>query len=315
MSFALNLKGWASSKIRSSTHNGLKEMMAQSSVTHAAKSGEPPPQAARAMSPPDIPPDVLPPPRSTQLRRFAQIAIGPVLLLAIWYLAGVLGLLNNRLIPPPGATLIETWKALTEGTMFYDLVQTLNRVLAAFAIAAALGVPIGIVIGANERIYRSAEFIIDFFRSTPATAMFPLFMLIFGLGDQGKIALAAFSALLLIVFNVAYGVLNARKTRILAARSMGAGRVRIFADVIFLETLPQTFVGLRAGVSVALVVVVVAEMFIGGADGMGHRIIDDQYAYNLEDMYGSLLVSGAFGYGLSYFFLRVERHFSHWAGR
>ena len=101
-------------------------------------------------------------------------------------MAGVLGLLNTRLIPPPGPTLIETWRALTEGTMFYDLMQTLNRVLAAFAIAAALGVPIGIVIGANERIYRSAEFIIDFFRSTPATAMFPLFMLIFGLGDQGQ---------------------------------------------------------------------------------------------------------------------------------
>ena len=292
-------------------------MMAQSSVTHAAKSGEPPPQAERAMSsmPPDIPPDVLPPPRSTQLRRFAQIAIGPVLLLAIWYLAGVFGLLNNRLIPPPGATLIETWKALTEGTMFYDLVQTLNRVLAAFAIAAALGVPIGIVIGANERIYRSAEFIIDFFRSTPATAMFPLFMLIFGLGDQGKIALAAFSALLLIVFNVAYGVLNARKTRILAARSMGAGRVRIFADVIFLETLPQTFVGLRAGISLALVVIVVAEMFIGGMDGLGHRIADDQMSYNLKDMYGSLLLSGALGYSLNYAFLLIEKYFVHWAGR
>ena len=170
------------------------------------------------------------------------------------------------------------------------------------------------MIGANERIYRSAEFLIDFFRSTPATAMFPLFMLIFGLGDQGKIALAAFSALLIIVFNVAYGVLNARKTRIMAARSMGAGRIRIFADVIFLETLPQTFVGLRAGVSLALVVIVVAEMFIGGMDGMGHRIMDDQMSYNLKDMYGSLILSGALGYCLNYAFLLIERYFVHWAG-
>ena len=62
--------------------------------------------------------------------------------------------------------------------------------------------------------------------------------------------------------------------------------------MIFLETLPQTFVGLRAGVSLALVVIVVAEMFIGGIDGMGHRIMDDQMSYNLKDMYGSLIVSG-----------------------
>jgi ABC-type nitrate/sulfonate/bicarbonate transport system permease component len=248
-------------------------------------------------------------------RQVLQIALGPVILLALWYAAGKLGILNPRLIPPPDAVFAATWTAITQGTMINDLTQTLGRVILSFLIAAGIGVPIGIVIGANERVYRSAEFLIDFFRSTPATAMFPLFMLIFGLGDQGKIALAAFSALLIIVFNVAYGVLNARKTRIMAARSMGAGRIRIFADVIFLETLPQTFVGLRAGVSLALVVIVVAEMFIGGMDGMGHRIMDDQMSYNLKDMYGSLILSGALGYCLNYAFLLVERHFVHWAGR
>lgn len=253
--------------------------------------------------------------KSPALSRFLQVALGPALVLCLWYAAGALGILNTRLIPPPDATFATTWIALTQGTMIHDLTQTLGRVLWAFVIAAGLGVPIGIIIGAHERIYRSAEFLIDFCRSTPATAMFPLFMLIFGLGDQGKVALAAFSALLIIVFNVAYGVLNARKTRILAARSMGAGRIRIFAEVIFLETLPQTFVGLRAGVSLALVVIVVAEMFIGGMDGMGHRIMDDQMSYNLKDMYGSLILSGALGYCLNYAFLLIERHFVHWAGR
>ena len=199
--------------------------------------------------------------------------------------------------------------------MLYDLTRTLWRVLISFAIGAAIAVPTGIVIGANERVYRSVEFLIDFFRSMPATALFPLFMLIFGLDDRGKIALAAFSAFLIIVFNVAYGVLNARKTRILAARSMGAGRARIFFDVIFLETLPQTFVGLRAGISLALVVIVVAEMFIGGMDGVGHRIMNDQMSYNLKDMYGALLLSGALGYGLNSCFLLIEKYFVHWAGR
>ena len=244
-----------------------------------------------------------------------QPAVGPLLLLLLWWVGSASGLLNSKLIPEPGATLATTWQALVSGSMGHDLKQTLMRVVYAFAFAAGLGVPIGILIGAKERIYRSVEFLIDFFRSTPSTAMFPLFMLIFGLGEEGKIALAAFAAFLIIVFNVAYGVLNARKTRILAARSMGASSLRIFGDVIFLETLPQTFVGLRAGVSIALVVVVVAEMFIGGVDGMGHRIIEDQYSYNLKDMYGSLLVSGAFGYGLNYLFLLIERYFVHWAGK
>jgi sulfonate transport system permease protein len=289
--------------------------MTRLSPTQTTGSGEQAPPVGRESA-------VVPPPnamlrwfKSPVFSRFLQVAVGPAIVLCLWYAAGALGVLNTRLIPPPAATFATTWIALTQGTMLYDLTQTLGRVLWAFVIAAGLGVPIGIVIGANERIYRGAEFLIDFCRSTPATAMFPLFMLIFGLGDQGKVALAAFSALLIIVFNVAYGVLNARKTRILAARSMGAGRLRIFIQVIFLETLPQTFVGLRAGVSLALVVIVVAEMFIGGMDGMGHRIIDDQMSYNLKDMYGSLILSGALGYCLNYGFLLIERYFVHWAGR
>ena len=75
------------------------------------------------------------------------------------------------------------------------------------------------------------------------------------------------------------------------------------------------FVGLRAGISLALVVIVVAAMFIGGMDGIGNKIADDQMSYNLKDMYGSLLLSGALGYSLNYAFLLIEKYFVHWAGR
>ena len=126
-----------------------------------------------------------------------------------------------------------------------------------------IAIPLGIVLGSSERLYRSLEFVIDFFRSTPASAMFPLFLVLFGVGDETKISVAAFGAALVILFNVAYGVMNARKTRLLAAKVMGASRLRVLIDVMLLESLPQTFVGLRNGVSLALVIIVVAEMFIG----------------------------------------------------
>src|SRR5262249_15389737 len=97
-----------------------------------------------------------------------------------------------HLLPSPFATLADTWKNIASGAMTRDVLQTLLRVSYAFAIAAALGVPIGIVLGANENIYRSLEFVIDFFRSTPATAMFPLFLLPFALGDFPKISFGGF---------------------------------------------------------------------------------------------------------------------------
>lgn len=253
-----------------------------------------------------------PGPRSRHLLR---LAVGPALLLLIWWLAFAGNLVNNDLLPSPFATLADTAVAIAEGDMVHDFTQTLIRVCYSIGIAIVLGLPVGIVLGSSKKLYQSVEFLVDFFRSMPATAMFPLFLLLFGLGDIAKIAVAAFAACLVIIFNVAYGVMNARQTRIQAARSMGASTQRIFLDVIFFETLPQTFVGLRNSVSIALVVIIVAEMFIGAVDGLGHRIIDAQISYQLTDMYGSILVAGAMGYGLNLALLLTERAVVHWSGR
>ena len=109
--------------------------------------------------------------------------------------------------------------------------------------------------------------------------------------------------------------MNARQTRILAARSMGASSLRIFRDVIFFETLPQTFVGLRTAVSLALVVVDRGGDVYRRHRRLGHRIIDAQISYSLTDMYGSILVAGAMGYGLNLALLFLERSVIHWSGK
>lgn len=242
------------------------------------------------------------------------IASGPTLLIAVWWIAYKFQLVDANLLPSPFATLADTWVHIVSGNLLEDFWHTFQRVAYAFGFATIAGVPVGIVLGVNERVYRSVEFIIDFFRSTPATAMFPLFLLLFGLGEFSKIAVAAFAGWLIVVFNVAYGVMNGRQTRRLAAKSMGASPVRIFFDVVFFETLPQIFIGIRTGISIALVVIIVAEMFIGASDGLGHRIIDAQISYDLTDMYGSILVTGAMGYGLNVLFLAIEKRLVHWSG-
>jgi ABC-type nitrate/sulfonate/bicarbonate transport system permease component len=241
--------------------------------------------------------------------------IGPLAIFAVWWLAAAGQWISPKLLPDPASTIAALWSSVLDGSIGADFLGTLQRTLGAFAIAAVLGVPIGIVLGSDSRIYASLEFAIDFFRSTPATAMFPLFLLIFGVGEESKIGVAAFSAWLVIVFNVAYGVMNARPTRILAARVMGASRGRIFRDVMFYESLPQTCVGLRLGVSYALVVIIVAEMFIGSANGMGRRIIDAQQVFDLRQMYASIIATGCLGYGLNAAFLSLERTFVNWAGK
>ncbi|NBQ80167.1 MAG: ABC transporter permease subunit, partial [Betaproteobacteria bacterium] len=181
--------------------------------------------------------------------------------------------------------------------------------------AVFAGMPLGILLGSNERAYRSVEFLIDFFRSTPASALIPLFLLIFGTSDINKIAIAAFGAWLLVVFNCAYGVINARKQRIAAAKVMGATRWQIFKDVLIWESLQASFVGLRSAVSMALVIVVVAEMFIGSESGLGHKIINAQQVMNTKMMYAAIMSAGILGYLLNVLFLRIERRIVHWSGR
>ena len=241
--------------------------------------------------------------------------VGPVVLFIIWDLAVRLGFIKPILLPAPADTVATLITGLAGGPLLTDFAVTVWRTVQAFLIAAVVGVPLGVLLGSNEKLYRSVEFLIDFFRSTPSSALIPLFLLIFGVSDINKIAIAAFGAFLIVIFNSAYGVINARKQRVMAARVMGASRWRVFKDVLIWESLQPSFVGLRSAVSMALVIVIVAEMFIGSDSGLGHRIIDAQQVLNVKSMYAAILAAGALGYALNILFLLAERRIVHWSGR
>jgi NitT/TauT family transport system permease protein len=242
-------------------------------------------------------------------------ALGPVFLFIVWDLVVRLGFIKPILLPPPAATIGTLVSGLLGGPLLADFLVTVKRTLQAFAIAGVVGVPLGVVLGSNEKAYRSVEFLVDFFRSTPSSALIPLFLMIFGTSDVNKVAIAAFGAFLIVVFNSAYGVINARKQRVMAAKVMGATRWQTFRDVLVWESLQPSFVGLRSAVSMALVIVIVAEMFIGADSGLGNRIINSQQVLNVKSMYASILAAGALGYALNVLFLLAERRIVHWSGR
>jgi ABC-type nitrate/sulfonate/bicarbonate transport system permease component len=241
--------------------------------------------------------------------------IGPIIVVIIWFLVSKFGFIDKFFLPDPIAVIRELGHLLITGTILPDLFSTLGRVLISFFIAVILGVPLGLFLGRSEKLYRSSEFIIDFFRSTPATALFPLFLLIFGITDKSKIAVAAFTSMLIIIFNTAYGVMHAKKSRVLAAKIMGASKMQIFKWILFWESLPQTFIGLRSAVSLSLVVIIVTEMFIGTSVGLGRRIIDAQMTYEIPAMYAIILLTGIIGYLLNYIFIILEKKILHWSGK
>ena len=241
--------------------------------------------------------------------------VGPFLVLAAWELLSRSHVIREVLLPGPFTTLAYLADALVRGSLGGDTLVTISRTAFAFVIGAGIGVPLGVALGSNERLYRSVEFVVDFFRSMPASALIPLFILFFGISDINKIAIAAFSVFLIVVFNSAYGVMNAKRSRILAARVMGANSIQIFRDVLIFESLPQTFVGLRNGISLALVIVIVAEMFIGSDQGLGHRIIDGEQVLHVTDMYASIVMAGLLGYILNVLFMVIDKRLIHWSGK
>ena len=255
-----------------------------------------------------------PPPRRASWGSFLPF-LGPVLLFIAWDFVVRFGFIKPILLPSPADTLGALVTGLMGGPLLLDFAVTVKRTLQAFAIAAVIGVPLGVLLGSNEKAYRSVEFLIDFFRSTPSSALIPLFLLIFGVSDINKVAIAAFGAFLIVVFNSAYGVINARKQRVMAAKVMGASPWQTFRDVLIWESLQPSFVGLRSAVSMALVIVIVAEMFIGSESGLGHRIIDAQQVLNVKSMYAAILAAGGLGYALNVLFLLAERRIVHWSGR
>ena len=241
--------------------------------------------------------------------------IGPVALVAIWFLVTVTKMVDPFFLPSPVIVGKQLGILLSKLVTYEHIMKTFYRMMAGYVIAVGIGVPLGIVLGYWEKIYDSVEFIIDFFRSFPATAMFPLFMLAFGLGDGSKIALVVFGCSLLILVNTTYGVHGGSRTRKMVAETMKASEAYIMAKVVLPEALPQIAAGLRLALSLSLIIVVVLEMFIGTTRGLGYLIYNSHMTYQIADMYSYIVLAGLIGYFINQGFVKLEDRVIHWAGR
>lgn len=243
-----------------------------------------------------------------------EAVIGPLALLIVWQSAVWLGMINVFFLPEPWAVAKQMGRLLVEGGVMKDIGVTFLRLIIAFAIAVVAGVPIGLLMGASRRVCDSLEFLVDFLRSIPGTALIPLFILFFGVGDEAKIAIGAFTAALVIIINSMYGVSHGSRTRRMAAQTIGVPPLRRFWQVILPDALPEVFIGLRLGLSMCLVLIIVSEMFLGSTAGLGHRIYDAQLLYRVEEMYCCIILTGVFGYLLNRLAVFGERRIVHWAG-
>lgn len=239
--------------------------------------------------------------------------VGPIIFFILWFSLKKFFLPNDIFLPSLGKTFNAIGMIVIQNG-WSDSIMTLYRVTISTVIALSLAVPFGLILGYYSSLYRQYEIIIDFFRSVPATAFFPLFILAFGIGNTSIIALSSFVCFWVILINSIYGVWNCPKTRIKIVKSLGANIYFLFSRIIFFDALPQIMIGLRLSISLALVIVIVSEMLMGTKYGLG-RIIYESYAtYQYARLYGGILLIGTIGYGVNKLIVGMERRLIHWIG-
>ncbi|MBF0582960.1 MAG: ABC transporter permease [Magnetococcales bacterium] len=237
-----------------------------------------------------------------------------VVLLGAWQVVCAIGLVSPLMLASPYNIL--SWFAdnYSSYSLWQDINATLARVIKAFVVSIIIGVPIGFVMGYYRIIEESLTFIVDFSRSIPATAMFPVFILFFGSGEESRVAAAVYGASLIIIINTILGVKQSKKTRLKTAIAYGASGVHLFWFVLLPEALPSIIAGFRLAVSLVFVIIVLVEMFIGTSFGIGHRIIDSQMLYEIPQMYACVVLAGTIGYFLNFIFYKIEKKILHYVG-
>ena len=238
--------------------------------------------------------------------------IGFVVFVIVWHITVSLNIFSEVLLPFPHSVIISLFSGFLEGKILSDIGLTLYRTAVSFFVAAVIGIPVGLVIGQSDRLYQILQPFVDFFRSIPGTALFPLFILFFSLGDVSLFATVIFSVVFMMILSSMYGVHHANKTRIKLAKTLGATDIQIFTKIIFYEALPEIMIGLRHALSISLIVVIVSEMFFGSTNGLGYRIYHSHILFQTDIMYGIIIIIGIIGYGLNQLLISLEKKLIHW---
>lgn len=255
------------------------------------------------------------PKRRGRLRQLAgktfRQSAGVAVLLALWEIAPRIGLVDSVFLPPLSEVLKAGWTLLGNGQLAEHLGASLARAGLGFAIAVALGVPLGLAIAWFPRVADYANPVLELFRNTAPLALLPVFVLVLGIGETSKISLVLYAALFPVVLGTIAGVRATDPLLVKAARSMGFGHVALFAKVVLPGAVPSVFTGVRQAAASSILVLIAAEM-VGARAGLGYLITAAQSSFAIPDMYVGVLAIALVGLTVNAVLTALERRASRW---
>jgi ABC-type nitrate/sulfonate/bicarbonate transport system permease component len=241
---------------------------------------------------------------------FAAIA-SPVLILTAWELLVGVGLLDSRFFPAPSSVVIALFDLIRSGQLFVDLGWTVLRVVIGTLLGAIPGLVFGVLLGLSPIARAFVQPAINALYPIPKIAMFPLVMMIFGIGETSKWIIVAIAVFFQMFFSTLAGVVNIEKIYLDVASNFKASRWQTYRTIAVPGALPFIFTGLQLGLGMALIVVIIAENF-GTQVGIGYLIWRSWQVFEVRDMYVGLVVVAALGYGFQLLLQQVQRRVIPW---
>ena len=221
-----------------------------------------------------------------------------------------LGLLTSY-VPPPSLIFFALWRGLVDGSISSQVGVTLSVYAVALALAAALAVGAGILMGTYKPVFNALKIIVEFLRPIPSVAMIPLAILFFGLGPEMRITIIAYAAFWPVLVNTIYGVTAIDPVALDVARNFGVNGKEALRRVVLPSALSSIATGFRISASIALVVTITTGL-IAGNSGIGFYISQMEQANRLAPMYAGILLTGLLGYAFNTLYIALERRFVFW---
>ena len=219
-----------------------------------------------------------------------------LLLLIAYELLGRLGIVSPRLLP----SLVLIWEQLVififdKGDLLYHAYVSLYRALMGFFMAVVAGVLIGTLMARSKWVEALIDPIFTFGYPIPKISLYPVFIFVFGLGTESKVALVFLECIYPIAIHAHAGMRSADRVLVWAGRNMGASQTQLFFKVLVPAALPTLFTGLRIALPVALIVTVVTEI-IGESRGLGFFITFASASFEYARALAAFVVIAVIGF-------------------
>jgi NitT/TauT family transport system permease protein len=245
----------------------------------------------------------------------ARVALGLaffVLFFAAWAAATFGGYVSPTFLADPLTMVREGVNLMVQHGFIKDIGITIWRVFGGFLLAAAIGIPLGMMMGAYKPVEAFFEPFISFSRYLPASAFIPLLILWAGTGEAQKLLVIFVGSFFQIVLMVAIAVGNTRRDLVEAAYTLGASDRGIVTRVLFPAAAPEIAEISRLVLGWAWTYVIVAEL-IGASSGIGHMIMDSQALLNTGQIIFGIVVIGIIGLVSDYLFKALNRRLFPWS--